>query len=872
MNFDNLTIKSQEVIELAVNTAREDNSSEVSDLHLLFALLTYDENSIAVSLLKRIGVDLNAFLSEVKDAIAQLVTVEGGLDPAFSPSLKRVFDAAEKNKVVMKDDFISVEHFILALLDVNNTKSYVIFVKYGLSKEVVLKALTEIRGNTKVTDQNPEDKYQALEKYTVNLTDLARSGKIDPVIGRDSEIRRIMEVLSRRTKNNPVLIGDPGVGKTAIVEGLAKRIADGDIPDTLKNKSVLSLDLGSLIAGAKYRGEFEDRLKAVVKEIKSSEGKIIIFIDELHNIVGAGKSEGAMDASNLLKPALARGELKAIGATTVDEYRKYIEKDAALERRFQPVFVDEPSVEDTISILRGLKERYEAYHGIRIKDAALIAATMLSHRYITDRFLPDKAIDLIDEASARLRIEIDSLPAVLDDVRRKIIKIKIEQEALKKEKDAESKRRLKEIEKELANLEEDFDQKKAKWQNEKNMITKIGETKKEIDSLKVEAQQFEREGRYDKVAEIRYGKLSELEKKLEDLNTSINKMQEESGFLKEEVDSDDIARVVAKWTGIPVTKLMEGEKEKLLLIEDHLHNRVISQQEAINSVANTIRRSRAGLSDQNQPMGSFMFLGPTGVGKTELAKALAEFLFDDESNIIRIDMSEYMEKHAVSRLIGAPPGYVGYEEGGQLTEAIRRRPYSVVLFDEVEKAHKDIFNVLLQLLDEGRLTNGQGKTVDFKNTIVIMTSNIGSDTIQSFSGEDYEEMKNSVTGLLKNYFRPEFLNRLDDIVIFHALTEGDILKIVDIQIDKLKKILEDKGIEVDYTESVVKFIAMEGYDPIYGARPLKRAIKTHLQDKIAIDLLSGDITAGDSIVIDYKKDLGGIIIDKVVAVSSKDIQ
>ncbi len=871
MKLDNFTIKSQEVIELTVNAAREDDSSEVTDLHLLYALLTYDENSIAISLLKRIGVDLNTFLGEVKDALSQLVTVKGGLDPDFSPSLKRVLDAAEKNRVAMKDDFVSVEHFILALLDVRSTKSYVIFAKYGLSKEIVLKALTEIRGNIKVTDQNPEDKYQALEKYTVNLTNLARSGKIDPVIGRDSEIRRIMEVLSRRTKNNPVLIGDPGVGKTAIVEGLAKRIADGDIPDTLKNKSVLSLDLGSLIAGAKYRGEFEDRLKAVVKEIKSSEGKIIIFIDELHNLVGAGKSEGAMDASNLLKPALARGELKAIGATTIDEYRKYIEKDAALERRFQPVFVDEPSVEDTISILRGLKERYEAYHGIRIKDAALIAATMLSHRYITDRFLPDKAIDLIDEASARLRIEIDSLPAVLDDVRRKIIKIKIEQEALKKEKDSESKKRLKEIDEELANLEEDFNQKKAQWQNEKNMITKIGETKKEIDSLKVEAQRFEREGKYDKVAEIRYGKLSELEKTLEDLNKTITEMQEEGGFLKEEVDSDDIARVVAKWTGIPVTKLMEGEKKKLLLIEDHLHNRVISQHEAISSIANTIRRSRAGLSDQNRPMGSFMFLGPTGVGKTELAKALAEFLFDDESNIVRIDMSEYMERHTVSRLIGAPPGYVGYEEGGQLTESVRRRPYSVVLFDEVEKAHKDVFNVLLQLLDEGRLTDGQGKTVDFKNTIVIMTSNIGSDAIQGYSGKNYEEMKNSVIGLLKNYFRPEFLNRLDDVIIFHALTEADILKIVDIQVDKLKKILKDKDIEVDYTESVIKFIAAEGFDPAYGARPLKRTIKTLLQDKIAMDLLSGGIVAGDSIMIDYKEESGGIVIEKVVTVSSEDV-
>ncbi len=872
MRLDNLTIKSQEVIELAVNTAREANNPEVGDLHLLYALLTYDENSIAASLLKRMGADLSLFSEEVESALSRLAVVEGGLEPGFSLSLKKVIDAAEKNRTVMKDDFVSVEHFMLALLDVKDTKSYVIFTKFGLNKEIVLKALTEIRGSVKVTDQNPEDKYQALEKYTVNLTQLARLGKIDPVIGRDSEIRRVMEVLSRRTKNNPVLIGDPGVGKTAIVEGLAKRIADADVPEVLKDKSVLSLDLGSLIAGAKYRGEFEDRLKAVIKEVKSAGGKVIIFIDELHNLVGAGKSEGAMDASNLLKPALARGELRAIGATTIDEYRKYIEKDAALERRFQPVFVDEPSVEDTISILRGLKERYEAYHGIRIKDSALIAAATLSHRYITDRFLPDKAIDLMDEASAKLRIEIDSLPTILDEIQRRIIKIKIEQEALKKEKDAESKKRLKEIDGELANLEEDFNQKKAKWQNEKDAIKKIGEIKKEIDFLRTEEQRFEREGKYDKVAEIRYGKLSEFEKILEDSNKKIAQMQKGGGFLKEEVDSDDIARVVAKWTGIPVTKLMEGEKEKLLLIEEHLHNRVVSQNEAISSVANTVRRSRAGLSDQNKPVGSFVFLGPTGVGKTELAKALAEFLFDDENNIVRIDMSEYMEKHAVSRLIGAPPGYVGYEEGGQLTEAVRRRPYSVVLFDEVEKAHQDVFNVLLQLLDDGRLTDGRGRTVDFKNTIIIMTSNIGSDIIQGYAGGHYEEMKNNITGLLKNYFRPEFLNRLDDIIIFHALTEDDILKIVEIQLNGLKKILEEKGIGVSYTDSLVKFIAMEGYDPVYGARPLKRAIKAFLQDKIAADILSGGITAGDSIIMDYNEKLNDVVIERIVTVSAEDVQ
>ncbi len=871
MNLNNFTIKAQELIELTINTAKEAKNPDINDLHLLYALLNYDENSIAASVLKKIGIDIKSFSKETENALSKLAVVEGGMEPGFSSSLKRIIDAAEKNKNAMKDDFVSVEHFVLALFDFKDTRSYEILTRFGLNKESVLKALTDIRGNSRVTDQNPEDKYQALEKYTVNLTQLAKSGKIDPVIGRDGEIRRLMEVLSRRTKNNPVLIGDPGVGKTAIVEGLAKRIADGDVPEILKGKIVLSLDLGSLVAGAKYRGEFEDRLKAVVKEIKSSEGKIIIFIDELHNLVGAGKSEGAMDASNLLKPALARGELRAIGATTLDEYRKYIEKDAALERRFQPVLVDEPSLEDTISILRGLKERYEAYHGIRIKDSALISAAALSHRYITDRFLPDKAIDLVDEASAKLRIEIDSMPTVLDEVQRNIIKIKIEQEALKREKDAESKKRLKELDVELANLEEDFNIKKAKWQNEKDYIQKIGEIKKEIDSLRFEEQKYEREGKYDKVAEIRYGKLNESEKKLEDLNKAISEIQGKGSFLKEEVDADDIAKVVAKWTGIPVSKLMEGEKEKLLMIEDHLHNRVISQDEAINSVANTVRRSRAGLSDINKPIGSFMFLGPTGVGKTELAKALAEFLFDDENSIVRIDMSEYMEKHAVSRLIGAPPGYVGYEEGGQLTESVRRRPYSVVLFDEVEKAHQDVFNVLLQLLDDGRLTNGQGRTVDFKNTIIIMTSNIGSEIIQSYSGRHYEEMKNNVMGLLKNYFRPEFLNRLDDIIIFHALSEDDIIKIVKIQIAKLKDILKEKGVDMDYTDSLLKFIAMEGYDPVYGARPLKRAIKSFIQDRIAMDLLSGGIVHGDSIVIDYKEDAGGVVIEKAVLVNAQPI-
>ncbi len=861
MRLDNLTIKSQEVVDLSVNIAKESKNPEITDIHLLFALLKSEE-SLAVSLFKKAGINTDALGSEVKRALSSLPTVEGGLEPNVSSSFSKVMNMAEKNRIAMKDDFLSVDHIILGLFDVKTTKSYDILTGNGLSRDIILKALMTIRGGTRVTDQNPEDKYQALEKYTVDLTKMAREGKIDPVIGRDDEIRRIMEVLSRRTKNNPVLIGDSGVGKTAIVEGLARRIADYDVPESLRDKMLLSLDLGSLIAGAKYRGEFEDRLKAVIKEIKSSEGRIIIFIDEIHNLVGAGKAEGAIDASNLLKPALARGELRAIGATTLDEYRKYVEKDAALERRFQPVFVEEPSVEDTISILRGLKERYEAYHGIKIKDSALIAAAALSDRYITERFLPDKAIDLMDEASAKLRIEIDSLPTELDEIQRKIIKIKIEQEALKKEKDEESKKRLKELEADLSNLEEDFNGKKAKWQNEKDLIQKIGDAKKEIDSLKVQAQQYEREGKYEKVAEIRYGKLNLLEAKLTEYNNALLELQKKGGGLKEEVDSEDIARVVSKWTGIPVTKLMEGEKEKLLAIEDHLHKRVISQDEAIESVANTIRRSRAGLSDPNRPMGSFMFLGPTGVGKTELAKALAEFLFDNENNLVRIDMSEYMEKHTVSRLIGAPPGYVGYEEGGQLTEAVRRRPYSVVLFDEIEKAHQDVFNVLLQLLDDGRLTDGQGRTVDFKNTIIIMTSNIGSDIIQSYSGKRYEEMKNSVTGLLKNYFKPEFLNRLDDIIIFHALDEDDIIKIVEIQLDNLKTVLKNKGIGIEFADNLKRFIALEGYDPIYGARPLKRAIKSYIQDKLASDILSSKIISNDSIMTDYNDNTGEVVFNK----------
>ena len=778
----------------------------------------------------------------------------------LSSALKKTFDAAEKEAAKLKDDYISVEHLLLGLLDEGTPALKKIFQSNGLRRDAVLKALVELRGNQRVTDQNPEGKFQALEKYGRDLTALARSGKIDPVIGRDEEIRRVMQVLTRRTKNNPVLIGEPGVGKTAIAEGLARRIVSGDVPETLKNKKLVAMDLGAMIAGAKFRGEFEDRLKAFLKEITSSEGRIILFIDELHTIVGAGAAEGAADAANMLKPQLARGELRCIGATTLDEYRKHIEKDPALERRFQPVFVEEPSVEATIAILRGLKERYEVHHGIRIQDAALVAAATLSHRYITDRFLPDKAVDLMDESASRLRMELDSMPVEIDKLERQIMQLEIEQAALKKEKDEASRERLKKLEKELANLKEQSTQLKAQWQNEKAAINAVGILNSQLEEAKTEAEKAQRSGDLNTAAQIQYGRIPELQGKIAAAQTELHKKPQGNRLLNEEVTEEDIAQVVAAWTGIPVSRMLEGERHKLVKMEERLQQRVIGQKEAIHAVANAVRRARSGLQDPNRPIGSFIFMGPTGVGKTELARALAEFLFDDESAMVRIDMSEYMEKHTVARLIGAPPGYVGYEEGGQLSEAIRRRPYSVLLFDEIEKAHADVFNVLLQMLDDGRLTDGQGRTVDFRNTIIIMTSNIGSPIIQEYfldakmSKANQLDMEEKVRAELKKHFRPEFLNRIDDIIIFHSLDEKQLAKIVEIQLQRLEKRLAQQQLVLEVDESAKKLLANEGFDPQFGARPLKRAIQEHLLDPLATKLLDGEFKPGDRIKVTAKND------------------
>ena len=854
MQMERLTIKSQEALQEAQKIAHGFSHQEVDCEHLLLAMIGQAE-SLIPDLLEKIGVPAAKLKPDLERELARRHKVQGisSSDVFLSANLKKSLDAAQAEASKLKDDYISTEHLLLGLLDNGGSALKKIFQTQGLKRDAVLRALADLRGNQRVTDANPEDKFQTLEKYGRDLTALARQGKIDPVIGRDEEIRRVMQVLSRRTKNNPVLIGEPGVGKTAIAEGLARRIVSGDVPETLKNKRLVAMDLSAMIAGAKYRGEFEDRLKAFLKEIVSSEGKIILFIDELHTLVGAGAAEGATDAANIMKPQLARGELRAIGATTLDEYRKHIEKDPALERRFQPVFVSEPTVEATIAILRGLKERYEVHHGVRIQDAALVAAATLSHRYIADRFLPDKAIDLIDEAASRLRMELDSMPTEIDQMERQIMQLEIEQSALKKEKDEASRDRLKKLEKDLANLKEKASQLKAQWQNEKAAINAVSIINSQIEQAKLELEQAQRKNDLNLAAQIQYGRLPELQQKLAGAEKALREKPAGQRLLDQEVTEEAIAQVVASWTGIPVTRMLESEREKLVKMEERLEKRVVGQKEAIEAVANAVRRSRSGLQDPNRPIGSFIFLGPTGVGKTETARALAEFLFDDESAMVRIDMSEYMEKHSVSRLIGAPPGYVGYDEGGQLSEAVRRRPYCVVLFDEIEKAHQDVFNVLLQVLDDGRLTDGQGRTVDFKNVIVIMTSNIGSPIIQEYynagklTPKDHAEMERLVRTELRTHFRPEFLNRVDDIIIFHSLDEKQLAHIVDIQLKGLEKRLVQQQLTLEVDRSAKQLLAKEGYDPQFGARPLKRAIQDLLLDPLATKLLLGEFKPGDRI-------------------------
>ena len=851
MRFDKFTLKAQEVIQASQQLAERYGHQQIEPEHLMRAILDQKEGVIP-PLLGKIGADQGRLKQSFETALEKIPRVSGGgLGQAYiSPRSKTILDKAFAEAEQVKDEFVSLEHILLSVTDEKEGEAARLLADAGITRDTILKALVDIRGGQRITDQNPEDKYQALERFCQDLTGIASKGDLDPVIGRDDEIRRIIQVLSRRTKNNPVLIGEPGVGKTAIVEGLAQRIVQGDVPETLKDKRVVALDMGSLIAGAKYRGEFEDRLKAVLNEVTDAHGQIILFIDEMHTLVGTGAAEGAVDASNMLKPALARGELKCVGATTIKEYRKHIEKDAALERRFQPVMVEEPTVEDTISILRGLKEKYEVHHGVRIKDSALVAAATLSYRYITDRFLPDKAIDLVDEATSRLRIEIDSMPAEIDDIQRKITQLEIEKEALKKEKDQASKDRLKKIEKELSELKSETDEMIAHWKKEKGAISKIREIKERLESTRSDAQVAERQGDLARAAELRYGTLIELEKGLNEENTRLAELQSGQKMLKEEVDSEDIAEVVAKWTGIPVSRMMEGEKEKLLKMEERLAQRVIGQEKGIIAVSNAVRRARSGLQDPNRPIGSFIFMGPTGVGKTELARALAEFLFDDEQYMVRIDMSEYMEKHSVARLIGAPPGYVGYEEGGYLTEAIRRHPYSVVLFDEIEKAHPDVFNALLQILDDGRMTDGKGRTVDFKNTVLIMTSNVGSQWLQDLGGRNDAEMEKRVMEALRATFKPEFLNRTDEIVVFNSLGPKEIKKIVGIQMEILGKRLEASKITLELTDKAEEFLANTGFDPVYGARPLKRTIQHLIQDPLALKILEGSVKEGDHVRMD----------------------